>query len=330
MKQEYIEKFECKIKLNKVIDELHMNKSDFDYIVKHILKSNVYLKRHYSLFKNHIDDMLDKCNFLLNLDFFVSDKTLIIWIARLLNKVIKENNLSDVFKQYLKDKSDNLKGFGYNKYDKQKSLRTVISCDDNCFEDYLPLRESSKYYGYDDEKDILYPQFDEELSKYKSHGMNKLDKNEILNIKNFRFQDIDEQKLLSQLDKYRLDRYNEINNGIGNVDNYILRFIRNFEKIYIFNNTKIDFANRLSTYDIFQLMKNGEFHYNIKDDYFIVDIGDGNDFKNSEKISVMSLMDFTNLIDFPMWVNYMNAHDIGDLSEMYFERIYDGIGEYNY
>ena len=330
MKQKDIEKFECKIRLNNAIEKLHMNKSDFDYIVKHILKSNLYLKKHYDLFKNYVDDMLDKCNFLLNLDFFVSDKTLIIWIARLLNKIIKENNLSNVFNEYLIDKSDNLNGYGYNKYDKQKSLRTVISCDDDCFEDYLPLSKSSLCYDYFEEKDILYPQFDEELSEYKCYGMNKLDKNEILNIKNFRFQDIDEQKLLSQLDKYRLDRYNEINNGISNVDNYILRFIRIFERIYIFNNTEIDFGNRLSSYNIFQLMKNGEFQYNVKDDYFIVDIGDGNDFNNSKKISVMSLMDFSNLIDFPMWVNYMNAHDIGDLSEMYFERIYDGIDGYNY
>lgn len=333
MKQEYIEKFECKIKLNKVIDELHMNKSDFDYIVKHILKSNVYLKRHYDLFKNYVDDMLDKCNFLLNLDFFVSDKTLIIWIARLLNKVIKENNLSDVFKQYLKDKSDNLKGFGYNRYDKQKSLRTVISCDDDCFEDYLPLRESSKYYTYDEEKDILYPQFDEELSKYESYGRNKLNKNEILNIKNFRFQDIDEQKLLSQLDKYRLDFHQHKNDEYyyGDDVNYnILQYIRKFENVHIFPNIPFFFdIDIINARDIFKLMKKGEFNYTVNDDYFIVDI-DGNNVKYDEKISVKSLMDFTNLIDFPMWINYMNAHDIGDLSEMYFEKMYDEIDEYNY
>ena len=164
--------------------------------------------------------------------------------------------------------------------------------------------------------------------------MNKLNKNEILNIKNFRFQDIDEQELLSQLDKYRLDfhQHKDDEYYYGDDVNYnILEYIRKFENVYIFPNISFFFdIHIINSKDIFKLMKKDEFNYNVNDDYFIIDIGDGNDIQYSEKISVTSVMDFTNLIDFPMWVNYMNAHDIGDLSEMYFEKIYDGIGEYNY
>ena len=97
LKQEYKEKFELKIKLDKAIEEKEISKKDFIWVLKNIFKSNLFLKKDFKLFDKYTDSFFNEVNELLGLDFFVSDKTLIIYIARKFNQIIKENDFINTF-----------------------------------------------------------------------------------------------------------------------------------------------------------------------------------------------------------------------------------------
>ena len=89
MEQWIKNKFECKIRLRNAITEKYISKGNYEWILKYILKSNLFLVKHYPLIKDFTDKMMNECNELLSYDFFMNEKILIIWIARKLNHYVK-------------------------------------------------------------------------------------------------------------------------------------------------------------------------------------------------------------------------------------------------
>lgn len=320
MEQWIKNKFECKIRLRNAITEKYISKGNYEWILKYILKSNLFLVKHYPLIKDFTDKMMNECNELLSLDFFMNEKILIIWIARELNHYIKiYPTISEKLTDYLIERRDSMKHWD-NKYHNRLGKRTLISCDNRCFQDYLPS-QNAKYYGsFDEEKDKKYIELDESNLYYRT-----LNKNELLNIKEFRICVIDED-LLKQEVTDNLNEFKKIKDGSYYTGIYdsgvdkIFRSIKWFEKIEVYGNCGGEFGNLLRETEkyysshLYDLMKNDKFHYNVNDDFFIIDRDDRD---------LICEVDSTNyigyLIDLPLWIGYMQSHDILDLSEMYLE-----------
>lgn len=330
MKQEYKNKFECKIILNKCIDENQMNKDDFEFVIKHILKCNLLLVKHYNLIKKYgnLSDILDECNDLLEYKFFINDKILIIWLARRLNKLVKDNYdiIGIPLKVYLEEKykttKDNRKYS--NQREKANRSHSVIICDDSCWNDYLPTSKSEYCYEYGEEKDILYPQFDEELEKLSysyDYNIFKLTKKEIENISWFEFCYVNEEDLIREITEC-INKFKENKSSFDNQIEieFVLRVINYFENVDIRININSRFWSLIDRikFDLFDLMKDEMFNYNVNDDFFIVDKNE-----NGKVIEIISLNDISSFIDIPRWIKYMNSHNIQNLDEMYIDKEYE-------
>ena len=314
-------KWECKRILNKALKNGKFIKKEYEFVVKHILKCNLLLIKHYPLLKDSVNDMFESCNYLLSMGFFVNDKILILWIARSLNHIIKEEKvIYNELRLYLKYKDKDMKKT-INKYFQKLSERSLIYNDDNCFEEYLPISTRGLY----SEKYVEFEKEVRELNKnYVGLSKYQLNEDERNNIKEFEFCKIHEIQLLQEI-KNIVVNYHE-NKGEFSYDgkiNKILGMIWRFEGIDIRCNTNFEFYEfivniRYKKNNLYQLMKDGDFHYDIDDDFFVVD----NDGK--EVIEVNSVSDIMSLtyIDVPKWINYMQSHDIKTLDEMYFDKQY--------
>lgn len=334
MKQIDIDKFECKIKLNNAIEDKYISKKDIEFILKHILKSNCYLIKHYKLIKKDVlNEIFIKLNDLLDYgDFFINDKMLILWIARKLNNILKNKEYGDILKNYLKEKDEDSKNI-VNKYNKQRNYRTIIKCDDDCFKDYLPIKRSEyyytwqekEYYNNSDEEMILYSQFDNELDNlsktFVGNNSYKLTDEEIKCIKEFRFVNIDENKLLDEInnliDEYKKDKNWRVKNKLYN---NLLDYIYNFEGYNIRTNDKIEFNSIIHQfqYYLFDLLKDNMINYNVNDSFIILDNVDNKLFE----INSLNEDDIISLIDYSQLIKYMQCHDISNLDEMYIDKSY--------
>lgn len=328
MEQWIKNKFECKIRLRNAITEKYISKGNYEWILKYILKSNLFLVKHYPLIKDFTDKMMNECNELLSYDFFMNDKILIIWIARKLNHYVKiYPHISNGLKQYLEDKNENMKNWD-NKYRKKLYERTLIKCDDNSFDNYLPVSTR----GISDK----YKEFEEELRELNKYyvGNSKyiFTDEELQNINDFVICNIDKEKLKSEIknivDNYKKLENVSISNTMGNGNNIvdILDLIFVFEKIKINCNYEYNFMdfienNRYGNDCLYQLMKTDRFHYNVDDDFFIVDEKD-----DGEIIDVVSINNILSLnyIDIDKWIKYFQSHDINsmDWNEVYIDNGY--------
>lgn len=317
-------KFELKIKLNNAIDNKCFSKEDFEWVLKNILKSNQYLIKHFSLFKNNIGGFLNDCNVLLEDDFFVSDKVLIIWIARYFNKIVENNYLiHNVLRSYLKEKNESyVHNRCNNRYYKQLGKRTSIYCDDDCFNEYLPIHTSS-----------LYPEFDDELleDKYSwSCETLELSDDEINNIMDFKFNNLDKKDLLvdinNAINEYHKEKFDSYyyNNKIDK----IISYINKFEGVSISTNTKTTLDNTLNISIVYDLLRCDNFEYNVDDDYIILEKEYFRERKysnvESRIIKVVSFNDIIQFIDFDKWIKYMSSHDINNINELYIDKWYKG------
>lgn len=316
MKQKYIDKFETKIKLNQALNNGYISKNNLEFILKHILKSNHYLIKHWNIIKHNVlDDMYVELNECLSYnDFFCNDKTLILWIARKFNSILKSLEYENMFNEYLKEKSERLND-RHNKYSIQLEYRTIIQCNDDCFNEYLPVKKSEYYYEYGEEKDKLYPQFDNEFSKFDRYGsIKELTENEIECIKNFQFNNIKESEVLKMIKeeviKFKKTKEERIH---WKFEAEVLRYIIKFEGIMIYPNDESSFNNILDrSHNFFGLLKENKIEYNVNDNYFIIEKD-----KFGYITSVKSFNELKPLIDLPEWVKYMRCHDIKNLDEMY-------------
>jgi len=336
-KQEFIDKFELKIKLQKAIDEKEITKSEFEYVLKHILKYNMFLKKHFPLFKDFINEMLDECNELLRLNFFVNDRILIIWIARRFNKCVYDNSEIELtLKNYLKEKIESLINGKKREYEKQLYNRTLIYSNDDCYRRYLPIKKSEDYYWYSDEKDVLYPQFDEEFERdcYKGEyntffEYRKFNDDELRNIKEFNFNDISEDDLIKEINKYVEEfKRGEREYCTYNVESKVFKWIKEFDNINIYVNSESNFTHDsvITKSEIYELMKKGDFNFNIDDNYFIVEREVfSKDYRKEygNIVNMESCNHFKSLIDFPKWIKYMRSHNINNLKDMYKDEMYD-------
>lgn len=318
-------KFELKIKLNNAIEEKCFSKEDFVWVLKNILKSNQYLIKHFPLFKEYVDEFLDSCNELLSMDFFISDKVLIIWIARYFNNIVNRDyyGIKYKLKTYLKGKSESYKNYSdrwNNRYAHQLSRRTSIYCDDDCFNEYLPTSQS-----------CLYPQFDDELndSRY-SYIKLELNNDEINNILDFRFNNLDKKELLSDINRAIISyREKDKNNEFVDMDKIdkVLSYINKFEGVSISTNTKGNFKYKLELSFVYDLLRCDRFDYRIDDDYFIIEREYYKDKWNNVNNKVIEVVSFNNIIqfiDFEKWVRYMTSHDIRNIDELYVDKWYNG------
>ena len=324
--EQWIEnKFKCMMILNRAIEEQCISKKDYESVIKHILKSNLLLVKHYPLFKDFINKMVTECNELLSLGFFMNEKILVIWIARKLNHYVKVHKYISVqLREYLDDKNKKMKKYA-NKYYNKLYERSLISCDDRCFQDYLPTQNAMRYGSFVKETDSIYCDYDKDNLYYRT-----LNKDELLNIKDFRICILDENVLrrdiFSRINKFKetkeSGKYTSIYDSGVNV---IFKCIKWFENVNVYGNCKSEFTkvinemNRYYSSELYVLLKMDRFNYDVNDIFFVTDLDDRDlicELNSTNEISYM--------IDVPLWIGYMQSHDIMNLDEMYLEKNFVG------
>lgn len=330
MRTDVENKFKCKVMLKKAINEKEMNKKDFECIIKHIFKCNEYLVKQYNKIKKLIyEGMYVELNSLLKLEFFINDITLITWIARKLNQIIKYSEYNNELIDYLIGKRDSMNDSYNNRFQKQLSKlqrNQIFICDDGCFSNYFPVQKSESYYRWNEgEPDVLYPEFDEELTEIQGSYLYQLSsyplsKEELENINEFDFVSIDEEELFANIRKCVIDvvKHRDLQYP-ASFEYNILDVMRLLQGYNVRVNCRANFDSivKQAEYNLYDYIKQGIIQYKSDDTFIMIEQDE-----NGRMDRIFTFSDIMSLIDMQEWIQYMQVHDIQNLEEMYVDKLY--------